>query len=68
MSLFGKPGESKQPSTPAVRHPSTAAVATSSVSPARSASPTSACVIGSKTTVKGDLMGDEDIVIDGNVE
>lgn len=71
MSLFGKPVESKPPATSAVPRP-TATVTTipTSGQPARSStsSSASACVIGTKTTIKGDLVGDEDVVIDGHVE
>jgi cytoskeletal protein CcmA (bactofilin family) len=67
MSLFGKPGESK-PAAPTARPASTAVVSGSSGLSARSPGATTSCVIGPKTTVKGDLLGDEDVIIDGNVE
>jgi cytoskeletal protein CcmA (bactofilin family) len=69
MSLFGKPGESKTPAASAAPRPAPmATVVPTSVQPTRSTAPSSVCVIGAKTTVKGDLVGDEDIVIDGHVE
>jgi len=68
MSLFGKPGESKPAAAPTTRPASSAAVPASAGSLARAAAATTTCVIGPKTTVKGDLLGDEDVIIDGNVE
>ncbi|MBN2370899.1 MAG: polymer-forming cytoskeletal protein [Vicinamibacteria bacterium] len=69
MSLFGKPVESKSPATSAAPRPTTMAPAIpSSGQSARSSASSSACVVGAKTTVKGDLLGDEDVVIDGHVE
>ncbi len=66
MSLFGKPAEPKRPEPGAPRMPTVAAApaAPATVPAARP----SACVIGTKTTVKGDLLGDEDVQIDGTVE
>jgi cytoskeletal protein CcmA (bactofilin family) len=71
MSLFGKPAEPKrpEPGAPGIPRVNTAApapVAAPSVTPAPR--PASACVIGAKTTVKGDLLGDEDVQVDGTVE
>jgi cytoskeletal protein CcmA (bactofilin family) len=69
MSLFGKPSESKPPATSTASRPTPSVSATStSGQPARSSASLPACVIGAKTTVKGDLIGDEDVVIDGHVE
>jgi cytoskeletal protein CcmA (bactofilin family) len=71
MSLFGKSTEptkrpegvtSRQPSPPA---PSPQAASAPAVRPASSTTP---CVIGAKTTVKGDLLGDEDVQVEGTVE
>jgi cytoskeletal protein CcmA (bactofilin family) len=61
MSIFGKSAETKQPE-PAPTAPK-AATATPPAAPSRGA-----CVIGSKTTVKGDLLGDEDVLVEGRVE
>lgn len=66
MSLFGKTAEPKPPEPPHARpatpvSPSPTAVATTT---ARGG----ACVIGSKTTVKGELTGDEDLLVEGSVE
>ena len=76
MSLFGKGPETKPaenaptPSTPP--KPSTPPPAPAPVT-GRQAAPApvstgSACVIGQKTTFKGELTGDEDILIEGRVE
>jgi len=77
MSLFGK-GPEPKPAEPvtSTKPPAPAP----SPAPALAPSPTtrmpapgpaasgSACVIGSKTTFKGELTGDEDILIEGKVE
>jgi cytoskeletal protein CcmA (bactofilin family) len=67
MGLFGKEPDGKpapvappaqrppQPNAPAQAHPA-----------ARPAG--SACVIGAKTTVKGEITGDEDVLVEGAVE
>jgi cytoskeletal protein CcmA (bactofilin family) len=70
MSLFGKSAEpSKRPEGPAPRPLSTAAPTPAAAAPVavRPASPT-ACIIGTKTTIKGELLGDEDIQVEGTVE
>jgi cytoskeletal protein CcmA (bactofilin family) len=69
MSIFGKPPDPNKPAEP--------------VAPGRPAPPPSpsavpgappttgrpgVCVIGPKTTIKGEITGDEDLVIEGNVE
>jgi cytoskeletal protein CcmA (bactofilin family) len=71
MSLFGKSADAKRleppPSRPQrVRPPAPATIQppTGESAPAHAA----ACVIGSKTTVKGDVLGEEDIQIEGTVD
>ncbi len=63
MGIFGKPPDQKpaEPLVPPRPSPATA------VTPAPPRA-TGACVIGSKTTIKGDITGDEDILVDGVVE
>jgi len=63
MGIFGK-GNEEKPATPAP--PATAAPAP----PARSgqAATGSACVIGARTRIKGELTGDEDVVVEGQVD
>lgn len=73
MGIFGKPPENKPaepppvaprpaaPPPPAASHPPAAAA------PVRTVSPT-LCVLGANTTVKGEILGDEDVVIEGTVE
>jgi cytoskeletal protein CcmA (bactofilin family) len=59
MGIFGKPPETRPADVPA--RPSAAT--------AQSPLPRSApCVIGAKTTIKGELTGDEDVVVEGTVE
>jgi cytoskeletal protein CcmA (bactofilin family) len=63
MAIFGKPPEHKpsEPAPPPKPVGPGSAVATA-------ARPGSACVIGPKTTVKGEITGDEDIMVEGVVE
>jgi cytoskeletal protein CcmA (bactofilin family) len=65
MGIFGKPPDSKpaQP-LPPPRMASPAALPV----PAPAPRPTGNCLIGSKTTVKGEITGDEDILVEGVVE
>jgi cytoskeletal protein CcmA (bactofilin family) len=65
MGIFGKPGENK-PAEPAPQRVSPAAAPAPAASPAPRGG--GACVIGSKTTVKGEISGDEDVLVDGTVE
>ena len=66
MSLFGKTADTKPP------EPLHARAATPASPPPAATTPPaargSACVIGPKTTVKGDLIGDEDLLVEGTVE
>jgi cytoskeletal protein CcmA (bactofilin family) len=71
MGIFGKPTDEKQPSAPApparpnppdVKPSSSAAPQTA---PARSGP---GCIIAPKVTVKGDITGDEDVVVEGTIE
>jgi cytoskeletal protein CcmA (bactofilin family) len=83
MGIFGKPTDNKpaepaaspapaqppRPMTPpappaaATHHPAPAGAP----SPVRTVSPT-LCVLGANTTIKGEILGDEDVVIEGTVE
>jgi cytoskeletal protein CcmA (bactofilin family) len=67
MSLFGKPVEPKRPEVAGPRVPPAAPTLapTPVVVPAPRAT---TCVIGAKTTVKGDVLGDEDVQVEGTVE
>ena len=71
MSLFGKSAEpTKRPDSPAPRPTSGSAATPQAAPPAlavRTATSTTPCVIGAKTTVKGDLLGDEDVQVEGTV-
>jgi cytoskeletal protein CcmA (bactofilin family) len=66
MSLFGKTVETKQPEPPHGR--SAAQPTTSPVSGLVPGVRPATCVIGPKTTAKGDLVGDEDLLVEGTVE
>jgi cytoskeletal protein CcmA (bactofilin family) len=63
MGIFGKPPDQKPASSqsPSPAVPSAAPAA----GPAASRG---VCVIGPKTVVKGELLGDEDVVVEGTVE
>ncbi len=76
-----RPGETPRPatvSTPpvAATMPIAHAAAPASVTAARPAAaapavapaPTTTCVIGAKTRIKGEITGDENVTVDGNVE
>jgi cytoskeletal protein CcmA (bactofilin family) len=78
MGIFGKdqkPAETPRPLSPA---PSSATLPPPAASPApapsfRSAAPAhapavSTCVIGPKTHIKGEVTGEENVVVDGHVE
>jgi cytoskeletal protein CcmA (bactofilin family) len=78
MGIFGKP-ENKpaeppssapaapRPAAPAPAPPHHAPAAASPSGPVRTVSPT-LCVLGANTTIKGEILGDEDVVIEGTVE
>ncbi len=67
MGIFGKPGENKPAETPPPPRVAPQTAAAPSAAPvARLAG--GACVIGAKTTVKGEISGDEDVLVEGTVE
>jgi cytoskeletal protein CcmA (bactofilin family) len=74
MSLFGKAPETKptDASAPAPKPATTPAPSSSApaLAPGRSPAPvaSSVCVIGAKTIIKGEITGDEDVLIEGKVE
>src|SRR5688572_17529640 len=65
MGIFGKEPEGK-PAPAQTPAPRPAAPNAPSPQAARAAG--SACVIGAKTTVKGEITGDEDVLVEGAVE
>ena len=65
MSIFGKTTDVKPAGAPP-RPP--AAPGTSPSAAVAPRTPASACVIGAKTNVKGEVTGDEDIVVEGVIE
>jgi cytoskeletal protein CcmA (bactofilin family) len=64
MGIFGKP-ESKPQEAPPQR---VAAVPQSPVPVAPAAPRATLCVIGPKTAIKGEITGDEDVLVEGTVE
>src|SRR5262245_18488393 len=65
MGIFGKPPESKAPEAPSTAPPRPGAPP--SPSPAQGGR-ASTCVIGPRTVIKGEITGDEDVLVDGIVE
>jgi cytoskeletal protein CcmA (bactofilin family) len=67
MGLFGKEPEGKPApaATPTQQRP---AIPNAAPQPQASRAAGSACVIGAKTTVKGEITGDEDVLVEGAVE
>jgi cytoskeletal protein CcmA (bactofilin family) len=73
MGIFGKPETTKpveptapvRPTAPPPAAPVPAAAARPAPSPP---APTTTCVIGTKTVIKGEITGDEDIVVEGTIE
>ena len=84
MGLFGKPTDAKpdqpaaggtphsQPYTPAPAHapaPAAPAAAPRGAAPAPAhAGPSTACVVGPNITFKGEITGDEDVLVEGTIE
>jgi cytoskeletal protein CcmA (bactofilin family) len=67
MGIFGKEPDGKPAPAPAPPAPRPQASSAPSHPPAARATG-SACVIGAKTTVKGEITGDEDVLVEGAVE
>ena len=65
MGIFGKAPDQKPADAPSAAPRPNPAPAPVAPAPARSGS---ACIIGAKTTVKGEIGGDEDILVEGTVE
>lgn len=65
MGIFGKT-ESKPPAQQPAPRPRTPSAP--KATPSAPTAPASLCVIGSKTVVKGDISGDENILVEGTVE
>jgi cytoskeletal protein CcmA (bactofilin family) len=74
MGIFGKPNETKPeplaPSTPGRPPvtPSSSASTSSASQPSAAGSRPGTCVIGPKTTIKGEITGDEDVMVEGSIE
>jgi len=64
MGLFGKEPDGK----PAPAAPPTQRPAPQHAQPQAARAAGTACVIGTKTTVKGEITGDEDVLVEGTVE
>ncbi len=65
MGIFGKEPEGKPaPAAPTAPRPAQQ----TSPTPQAARAAGSACVIGAKTTVKGEITGDEDVLVEGAVE
>ena len=69
MGIFGKPPEGK-PTEPsqAPRSPAAHPAPTHQAPVAPRQGGAATCVVGTNTTVKGEILGDEDVLVEGNVE
>ena len=71
MGIFGS-SDSKPPEPPPTAakpfSPAAPAEKERGVGPAPAPSKPGTCVIAAKTVIKGEIMGDEDVVVEGNVE
>ena len=72
MGIFGKSEDTRPPDAPGTTPrpaapPSPAPQAHGGGTPARAAS-AGTCTIGAKTVIKGEITGDEDVVVDGLVD
>jgi hypothetical protein len=69
MGIFGKSESKPQPqSAPKPAGTAGTAPAPKAAPPAAKPASSSQCVIGSKTLFKGEISGDEDILVEGTVE
>jgi cytoskeletal protein CcmA (bactofilin family) len=69
MGIFGKPeGKPPEVPTPAPRPTAPPAAATPGPVPQQQSTVRTMCVIGPKTVVKGELTGDEDVLVEGTVD
>jgi cytoskeletal protein CcmA (bactofilin family) len=66
MSIFGKPPDAKPAEPAAPGRPAPPPPPSSPGVPATRAG--GACVIGAKTTIKGEIIGDEDVLVEGIVD
>lgn len=71
MGIFGKTTDPKGSDVPA--RPASAPAPSSAPVPGAAAAPppkstSSTCVIGAKTVVKGEITGDEDVIVEGQIE
>jgi cytoskeletal protein CcmA (bactofilin family) len=67
MGIFGKPPDQK-PASASPSSSSSAVSAPAATSAATVAASRTACVIGAKTVIKGDVLGDEDVIVEGTIE
>ena len=67
MGIFGKP-EGKPPEPPAPRAAAVPVPAAAVSAPVTQSTVRTMCVIGPKTTIKGEVTGDEDVLVEGTVD
>jgi cytoskeletal protein CcmA (bactofilin family) len=65
MGIFGKPSE-PTPHDPVAPPPRVTPTLAAAPAPARAGG--SPCLIGAKTVIKGEVLGDEDVVVEGTIE
>ena len=70
MGIFGREPDSKPADAPPAPRPTSGPAPEKERAAAPGAAPSKpgTCVIAAKTVIKGEITGDEDVVVDGNVE
>jgi len=70
MGIFGKEPDSKPADAPSAARPASGPGPEKerTAAPTAAASKPGTCLIAAKTVIKGEITGDEDVVVDGNVE
>lgn len=69
MGIFGKPDEKHvEPAAAQAPRPPAAPPTPAPHAPVAPRTGTTNCVVGVNTTIKGEILGDEDVLVEGNVE
>ena len=69
MGIFGKPPDGKPAETPqAAPRPPAAHPSPAPQTPVAPRAGAASCVVGVNTTIKGEILGDEDVLVEGTVE
>jgi cytoskeletal protein CcmA (bactofilin family) len=68
MAIFGKPPETKPGPQPTIQPPGAPPAPRPSAGAPAARGPHEVCIIGPEITIKGEITGDEDILVEGVVE